>query len=42
MMKKLIQLYFDDVFCGWADPRYEGFFRIQGYDIYIFIPGAEW
>ena len=32
-MKKLIGLYFDDVFCGWADPEYTAFFRMQGYTL---------
>lgn len=32
-MKKLIELYFDGVFCGWGDPQYEEFFKLQGYDI---------
>ena len=30
---KLIILYFDGVFCGWADPKYEMLFRAQGYNI---------
>ena len=41
---KLIQLYFKGVFCGWADPKYVAFFRIQGYNCIIHVPTAppEW
>jgi len=30
---RLVSLYFNGVFCGWADPRYAMFFRVQGYNI---------